>query len=137
MVPAAELQDYLATTPFELDAAGAPRPPIAFVDLDAARSSSWSASDAAEAITRCGRVLVGVSRHGVDARLQPLVHALTCTLVAEGVTGDTACVTVPDIESACSRIEGVVNAVPRAALVMEGLLRIVPRMTTRSSCVSR
>ncbi|WP_189269199.1 enoyl-CoA hydratase/isomerase family protein, partial [Streptomyces fuscichromogenes] len=119
-----ELSDE-AVTRLELTPSGHPVAPVAFVDLD-----QWAPSDPLPVLAdEPHRVLIGVTRTSVPDRLSPLLQRLTCTLVP---AGEDACgaerVGVEDPWATAERMAEYAATVPRAAVTLNGLLRLTERL---------
>ncbi|HSY39307.1 MAG TPA: enoyl-CoA hydratase/isomerase family protein, partial [Polyangia bacterium] len=100
---------------------GAPHPDPMFVSLEQA-SSADPALVAAVASAR--RVMIGVATEPPDARAEPLLAALTCTLVPPGLRRvPPTCVAVADLEGSIERLVAAIGRAPRAALTLVDLLR--------------
>jgi hypothetical protein len=118
-----DVTDYLAATSFELDAFGAPKAPLVFVNLDeplGALDLDWATAVAA-AVDTC--VVVGLASQPINPKLRNFTSALDCTLV-EGVSPiDETCVTISDIEVARKTVTAAISLTPRAAITLAELLR--------------
>lgn len=123
-VPASELRGFLLAAPLDLDAAGAPAVPLAFVDLGDASPADVTAA------ARSSMVLIGVAPDGVHEEAAPLARSLaaTLTVTASPGSGYPAAVEVPDIDDAVAAVAAAVAASPRAAVTLAGLLRLTARL---------
>ncbi|GAA1869921.1 enoyl-CoA hydratase/isomerase family protein [Asanoa iriomotensis] len=113
-------------TELELDEEGRPSRPLRILDLDAL--SPDQVGEATEAATLGTPALVGVTRVRPTESTDPLLEALTCTLVAVPNLTDRdlprTCVTVPDLDRAVAALRATAEASPCATLTLVGLLRL-------------
>ncbi|MFD4510450.1 enoyl-CoA hydratase/isomerase family protein [Streptomyces sp. NPDC058457] len=114
-----------ASTWLELAPSGEPVTPVAFVDLD-----QWVPGDPLPVLSdEPRRILIGVTKDSVPDRLSPLVQRLTFTLVPVGEDGDgSERVGVTDPWATAERIAEYTAAAPRAAVTLNGLLRLTERL---------
>jgi hypothetical protein len=104
-----------------LDPDGTPQQSLIAVDLDADVDGSTVAA-AVAAARNALPLLVGIAHAPIAPGLQPLVSALTTTLVP-GPARTRACVAVDDVTSALGSLAASVGTAPRAAVVLGHVLR--------------
>ena len=120
-----------------LDIAGGLRPadlPDTLLAVDLGRSASRWTARAAAAAAACPIPVVGVLRRRPDPAEEALLDALTCT-VAPG-TGELRQIAYAgdvgddDVSAGLAEMAATVAAAPRAAVALDGVLRLTARLPT-------
>lgn len=120
-----------------LDLAGGLRPadlPDTLVAVDLGPTASRWASRAAMAAAACPIPVVGVLRRPPDPDEEALLDALTCTVMRG--TGDLRQVAYAgdvgddDVSVGLAEMAASVAAAPRAAVALDGVLRLTARVPT-------
>jgi enoyl-CoA hydratase/carnithine racemase len=124
------------STGLELDEQGVPASPMLIVPLE-----NWVAAghaeirSAARKASRALPVTVGISCKPLPGRLQPLLEALTLTLISDDVTGTenagppAPLIPVADVGQAVSKLSASVAHSPQASLALNRLLRQTSMLT--------
>jgi enoyl-CoA hydratase/carnithine racemase len=101
------------------------------VDLDElARADAAVVEGWLEALATTLRVTVGVARRHPPAALDPLLSALTCSLL-EGEADLAAAVAVPDLDAALAELTDAVGRAPQASVALAALLRQTAELASR------
>jgi hypothetical protein len=131
-VRAEELADFVAAFALDLNDDGAPRVPLAFVEL-----GHVGAIEAFErAAGRSNTVLVGVAPDRVSADIGPAADALDLTLCADPDPPARSVVAVADLEATMAALEQSATANPRASVTLAGLLRATVVLPVASGLVA-
>ncbi|MFG3025696.1 enoyl-CoA hydratase/isomerase family protein [Streptomyces sp. NPDC048254] len=126
-----------AAAPLDLSPDGRPVAPLAFVDLDRYGGADTLVTAAAAAAGAAQRVLVGVGHAAVSPFLSPLLDALAVTLVPRREEGKQRNrVGVDDPSATAAAVAAYVQASPRAALTLVGLLRLTERLPVPDGLVA-
>jgi hypothetical protein len=138
----AELADGAAAAGLELGPDGVPAAPLVLVDLaPAGLGEAGVLTRAAAAAAADRRVLVGVADQPLPAHAEPLLAALTCTLLAVPAADGAAVaprpvVAVADAAAAVAEVAGSVAAAPLAAVTLVGLLRLTSALPVPDALVA-
>ncbi|AXI76188.1 enoyl-CoA hydratase/isomerase family protein [Peterkaempfera bronchialis] len=105
---------------------------LTIVDLDGPLTAP---EQVATALRNSARVLIGIARHPLPPACAPVCEALTLTVSAVPQPG-RAHVLVDDPEAELDRLIAAVDAAPRAALALAGLLRLTATASVRDGLVA-
>jgi hypothetical protein len=131
-VRAEELADFVAEFALDLNDDGAPRVPLAFVEL-----GHVGAIEAFErAAGRSNIVLVGIAPDRIAADPLAAANALDLTLCAGAPPSERSLVGVADLDAAIAAIERSAATNPRAGVTLAGLLRATAVLPVASGLVA-